>query len=270
MRIMRRRLWYPPPLFVSGAPWTPASLGGALIAWYKADAGVYKDAGVTLCANGDTVEQWNDQSGNGFHLSQVPLSGDRPTFNTASFNSNKGITFAASTSEALTNAAFTALNSTTASAFILFSSQTGGAGNGRVFSFVAVGNAHDYDNAASFELQQAGGTTQTAGALANGGYLGNGGALFSYAFNTPQSLGLIFDGSNAHTYEAFTEQTPAMAYTSTLGGSGSSNLSIGYYDGVSFATPAGVIAEIVFTNTALSSADRTNLKNYFSGKWGVF
>jgi hypothetical protein len=43
----------------------PLPTGAAL--WYKADAGVYKDAGVTPCSDGDTVRQWNDQSGNGHH-----------------------------------------------------------------------------------------------------------------------------------------------------------------------------------------------------------
>jgi len=32
--------------------------------WFKADAGVYSDAGVSPANYGDTVQQWNDQSGN--------------------------------------------------------------------------------------------------------------------------------------------------------------------------------------------------------------
>ncbi|HMW26649.1 MAG TPA: hypothetical protein PKC51_08420, partial [Ferruginibacter sp.] len=34
------------------------------ILWLKADAGAYSDAGITPAVNGQTVQQWNDQSGN--------------------------------------------------------------------------------------------------------------------------------------------------------------------------------------------------------------
>lgn len=54
--------------------------------WLKADAGVYKDAGSTLAANGETCQQWNDQSGNGNNATQA-TSGSRPTYATGSLNS---------------------------------------------------------------------------------------------------------------------------------------------------------------------------------------
>ncbi len=49
--------------------------------WLKADAGAYHDAGTTLATNGQTVQQWNDQSGNTHNLSQS-TGADRPTFTT--------------------------------------------------------------------------------------------------------------------------------------------------------------------------------------------
>lgn len=58
----------------------PSTLSGLKL-WLKADAGVYKDAGVTLAADTDTVQQWNDQSGNSNHVSQA-TSGKRPTYRT--------------------------------------------------------------------------------------------------------------------------------------------------------------------------------------------
>lgn len=53
-----------------------------LVAWWKADAGVFKDAGTTPAANNDTVQQWNDQSGHGNNLTQG-TAGSRPTYKTA-------------------------------------------------------------------------------------------------------------------------------------------------------------------------------------------
>lgn len=45
----------------------PTDLSG-LMAWFKGDAGTFKDAGVTpATADGDVVKQWNDQSGNNKH-----------------------------------------------------------------------------------------------------------------------------------------------------------------------------------------------------------
>ncbi len=51
------------------------------VGWYRAGVGVYKDAGSTSAAHGDTVQQWNDQSGNGNHLTQA-TSGNRPSYST--------------------------------------------------------------------------------------------------------------------------------------------------------------------------------------------
>lgn len=67
---------------VAPVGWTPALLGSTLKAWYKADAGVYNDAGVTRAANGDLVQQWNDQSGGGFNATQ-PTAGNRLTLSNA-------------------------------------------------------------------------------------------------------------------------------------------------------------------------------------------
>lgn len=50
-----------------------------LVLWLKADTQVYNDAGTTLATNGQTVQQWNDQSGLGYNISQA-TSARRPTF----------------------------------------------------------------------------------------------------------------------------------------------------------------------------------------------
>jgi hypothetical protein len=56
----------------------PTDIAG-LAGWWKADAGAYSDAGTTLCASGDTVAQWNDQSGRGNHFTQTTAT-NRPTW----------------------------------------------------------------------------------------------------------------------------------------------------------------------------------------------
>ncbi|MBL0183766.1 MAG: T9SS type A sorting domain-containing protein [Chitinophagaceae bacterium] len=62
------------------------------VLWLKADAGAYHDAGVTLATNGQTVQQWNDQSGNAAHATCTPV-GSRPTFVTNVLNGNPVLRF---------------------------------------------------------------------------------------------------------------------------------------------------------------------------------
>jgi hypothetical protein len=52
---------------------------------FKADAGVFNDAGATLATNTQSVRQWNDQSGNGKNFGET-VAGQRPTFRTSIMN----------------------------------------------------------------------------------------------------------------------------------------------------------------------------------------
>jgi len=62
------------------------------ILWLKADAGVYSDAGITPATNGQPVQQWNDQSGNNYHLSQL-TAGVKPTLASTSVNGKPALLF---------------------------------------------------------------------------------------------------------------------------------------------------------------------------------
>ncbi len=56
------------------------------VLWLKADANVYNDvAASSLSTNGQTVAQWNDQSGNAAHAIST-TAGYRPTFVTNAIN----------------------------------------------------------------------------------------------------------------------------------------------------------------------------------------
>ena len=60
-----------------GGPAAPDAIYGSdLIAWYKAWTGVYTTVGgsTLVSADGDTAAQWDDQSGNGYHLTIGGLS----------------------------------------------------------------------------------------------------------------------------------------------------------------------------------------------------
>jgi len=68
----------------ASAEWTPANLSIPTYVWYKADEGVTTD--------GDGVAQWDDQSGNDFHLYQV-TGAKKPALSTASFGGAESILF---------------------------------------------------------------------------------------------------------------------------------------------------------------------------------
>lgn len=61
--------------------------------WWKADAGVYKDAGTTPAVNGDSVQQWNNQNGAGNGNLAQSTAGKRPIFRTGELNGLPGIDF---------------------------------------------------------------------------------------------------------------------------------------------------------------------------------
>lgn len=65
------------------------------VLWLKADAGVYNNAGTTLSTNGQTVQQWSDQSGSNNHASQA-TSSLKPTFVTNVLNGNPVVRFGSS------------------------------------------------------------------------------------------------------------------------------------------------------------------------------
>jgi hypothetical protein len=238
---------------ITAAAWTPASLGANLIAWYKADTGVYNDAGTTPATNGQTVQQWNDQSGHGYHLNQA-VSGDRPTFQSTGFNGAQTVSFA--TQFMSTTADAVALGGTTLSVFAVGQMLTGTASYGRAVSFLGTGAVNDYDNTAS-----------VAAILRND--VSNGIASYrttplgtqAISLATNYRLGAIFDGANQTLY-----------VNNVAGGTAASTGSfaaIGTLYAGKFAggTWAGPLSEIVVTNTALSSGERTSLDNYFKSKW---
>lgn len=63
-----------------------------MLAWWKADADCYEDAGTDPCEDGDGVYQWDDQSGNGNDLVQSTAS-NRPTYKTNILNSLPAVRF---------------------------------------------------------------------------------------------------------------------------------------------------------------------------------
>lgn len=253
-----------PMVFAStagGGGFTPGTLTG-LIGWWKADAGVFNDAGTTPASNGNTVNQWNDQSGTGNHLSP-PSGATGPTFNTGVLNGLPGLAYVSGSTNMLTKSSFS-LGGTTASVFIVAKIASGAAASGRFIDFQKSTDNNDFGVSTSAIFLYAP-TTASVSGFRSGGGLSNG----SVTNNTFTQLGSIYDGTNNTVYIGGTGQTP-VANTDTFGASGFFNVG-GFLNNTT--TPSalldGSIVEIVVTNTALGGTDRASLKTYFTSRWGV-
>ncbi|MEJ0029116.1 MAG: hypothetical protein WDO15_01525 [Bacteroidota bacterium] len=71
----------------------PGGVATGLTWWLKADANTYKDLGTTPAADGDLVEQWNDQAPPHINTTSV-TSTNRPTYKTNIINGNPVLRFA--------------------------------------------------------------------------------------------------------------------------------------------------------------------------------
>lgn len=71
----------------------PKSVDG-LNVWFDATQGLFDatTGGNAVTTNGASIARWEDQSGNGWHLTQT-TAGSRPTLTTSALNSKNGVTF---------------------------------------------------------------------------------------------------------------------------------------------------------------------------------
>lgn len=238
-----------------GGTWSPLKLSG-LIGWYKGDKGVYNDAGITLATNGQTVQQWNDQSGNGNNLSQS-AAGQRPTFNTNVLNGLPGLTFSSGAATHLSSATI-ALGGTAASAFCVIKGSTP-TNFARVFNFIGNGESDDFGNAGSCVFIYFPAST-TPSAFRHAVQLSNG-TVIDQTFN---QIGSIFDGAHNTLYIGGTAQAPVVQ-TDTFDATGVFTVgALANTNGLD-----GVVTEIVLTNSAMGMSDIVNLNNYLLTKYGV-
>lgn len=236
-----------------GGGFSPLNLSG-LIGWWKADAGVFSDAGVTPANNGDNVTQWNDQSGNGNHLSTS--GGSKPVYNTNQLNGLPAITAIPAGTNFFRSSVVT-LGGTTASVFMV-AKVTVDIGNGRLFSINAAAGL-DTDANAFTVVEE----TLILFGTYNNGFVGTV-APVSGSWN---EIGSIFDGVNNTMYLNNVAGTP-VGSTPTFAASVQLGV-FGKSDGGTGEGPEGQIAEVVYTSSPLGESDRSSLNTYFLGRWGV-
>lgn len=231
----------------SSSPSGP-NIPSGMALWLMADAGAYVDAGSTLATNGQTVQQWNDQSGNANHASQA-TSGNRFTFVTGVLNG------------------LPVLRSVNGKGMLLTS--TIGTGAFTIFVVGQYQNQSLFDNG-NWILDGNSGSANIgfrwpAGSDENQIMLNNTPSTTTVSPNTFYQIGVKKSSSGSVAVNFRISQADAGSPTvgSTVNG----------LDRIGIAGTnlklRGDLAEILFYESALNSTDIGLVETYLNGKWGV-
>lgn len=243
------------PAIGGGGPFTPLSLTN-LYAWYKADAGVFSDAGVTPATNGQDITaagQWNDQSGvSGINL--VSNTEGLIVFNAAQLNSLPTVDINASALSGVMD-----LSGTSISVWAVV--QVEDTTFGRVAGYGVGGS----DTGSTGFIGAYYPSLTEARAHQNGDKSTH--AVSSGAWHTIAS---VYDsGTGNNTLYINNDAGTPVSYSATFASSGQFTI----FNAANFGNPlAGRIAElIVCKNYAFNSTDRSNLAGYSSSptRWGI-
>ena len=224
----------------SGA-WTPASFSG-LIAWYKADVGVTSSGSPAL------VSQWDDQSGNGYHLANS--GSGKPTTGADTINGLNVITFDGSTKTYLDYSGIS--QAQVYAVYVVTYNNRPSAGGSFALDHVPMwddGNPQMFtDGDANWWLSSDQGGNNWKSTAASG---------------SPEQLVAIFDGASSTIYQNGTQQGTGDAGTSGFTG----NFRLGAYNSLYHAYD-GQVGEFVIQAGTPSGTDLTNWNTYCS-RWGL-
>ena len=225
-------------------PFDPSQVSGLQL-WFAADSGVYKDAGTTLARNGDTVQQWNDLSGNSYTLSQT-TSGNKPSLVT---NAYKGLPTVQFTGGSYLNTTTFGSPISQPTTIFIVSALLTTSGNQTFFDTNTVTNEQvllitgglyaQYAGEALYSFQEIGGTPDTA--------------IHVYECS--------FNGSTSFTLKDNASLISGSAGSMTL-----PQLRLGANPSpTSFLN--GDICEVVIYNRTLTGTETTNVFNYLQNRW---
>lgn len=246
-----------------GASNPPAIFGANLLAWYKADVGVFADAGVTPATNGSAALQWNDQSGHGYNVGPGGASFGC-TYATAGFNTSyPAVVFPSINAlQAMVSGGIT-LGGTVLSAFFVGQMDTV-SNYGRAVALRDPGQPNDFDNDGSILPMLEFSTGATMEAFRNSNATGT----LSITLSTPYRMASVADGTNLTAYLNGGTGSP-VASTGTFANPITLLLGGGITAGA-VATPWwGRIAEVVLANVAASGGQLSAMDAYLKAKWGL-
>lgn len=221
-----------------------------LVLWLDALQGVYNDAGSTLATNGQTVQQWNDQSGKGHNVSQA-TSGNRPSFITGTQNGLPIVEFSnASGGDWLAVGDHADLEMDTDSSvfcvikYVSVQGQSGIVHKGNAYFYYLTANAKQ-------EIDRP--------------FNSNGGvSTTDLGITIYHAIGAIVSGTGV---SYFVNGSADGTTTVSTGSANANDLTIGEFGGG--GRLSGRIGELLIWKTALNSTDRGTVFTYLQSKWGL-
>ncbi len=227
--------------------------------WLDAGSGVYTDGGITPSADGNTVQQWTDVSGSGFNATQA-ASGQRPTYR-ANVGGFPALQFSSTTRMLVGgNSDFTS------PAFTVFA-VVQRTGNGGYQSILNKGNG----------TSAAGSTWELEASAANDNnvsldtFYGSTNNIMS-ASSTTQQWSVITGERIDSTHKLLDRNGAEVATGSDLGNAlnaGQYPLGIGNSGSTGSIPLVGYIRAIVYYPSALSTAQRQAIEQYFAAKYSI-
>lgn len=229
-----------------------------LIFWLKADAGRWTDTGGTTAANsdGDLVARWDDQSGNGNHVTQA-TGGNRPVLKLAIMNSLPVLRCGVSTGISMATSGSISHGIGTGDFWMAAVWQrTAALGDNAYQTALSIGSfapafygRGQGQESSDFYL---GGNHQFATAVVRGG---------SYLVEMARVSGTV------KSYQGSSGAVPVLdANTFSLSNS-IGNAAFSVFNDGSNSQLQGDLAEVLLYTTSLNSTDQTTLENYLRAKW---
>lgn len=237
------------------------------VLWLKADAAVYADAGVTLATNGQTVQQWNDQSGNGYNASQSDNT-KRPTWQQYAFNGKPALWFDGTTGNYFLNNLNQ--NLVTAGAartvFVVAKKRCLQDNGGGLFTFRrgsgAIGAMQWVNSAGQSYIYSDGinGANNAAASTSLDTIVSSNPSVFTYSVPSQNAkIDFYLDGVQQTVSQAgnFADET------------GSSGFTVGDREDLSSFPWTGWIAEVIVYAKALTTFERQSVENYLQFKYAT-
>lgn len=243
-------------------PWTPLD-GGNLRAWYRADAGLLDASDAPITVDGTAIKTWQDQSGNGHHLTQA-TAGKRPTYKTGAMNGLPGVR-CDGVSRFLDHLAGADIVAGTTLTLAVVHVRRVAHANSILVSCHNSPRAVDWDDASQFEYHTGGAGTATAvyrnATLTNSGFFATDG--------TPALDVVWFDGTQANQRSNGATAAPVPAAAST-GSFAIDHLVIGagWSASAAAAFSQADFCELLLYQGDIGSTQRTNLEAY-TDRWGL-
>ena len=233
------------------------------VLWLKADAAVYNDAGVTAATNGQTVQQWNDQSGNGNNVTQT-VAGNKPVFQTTQIGGQPAIYFDGAAGAKYLNNTVSNLVTTGAArtTFIVSKINTASTTGGTIFTFRRTATIHSLSLGlnAGVNYVYTDGVTAANNASAPASLFTDAKNPFiaTYSNGTGSQIGFRFNGIPQTVSQVGIVSTETGTAGFTIGGR---------EDYANWWQ--GLIAEVIVYNRTLTVAEIQQVESYLQTKYTI-